>query len=327
MKNPVRLRICIHALLFISILYAGGCSGGKEDGGKITGNSPAVPDPYGDSPSPAVIESRPLATLPSTRESGDEISEILEGRPPTEQAEMIVGFLCFSLITYRCHLGHFPSEQEGSLFTPESITDPQGFVGFLVRERAGQGSTPGKRLWELLPQSARDLIEASSAGTTVNLQVVTEAMNSILRLPDFFQENWKTDLNLPEEAQWILLNDLKTLPESDLLRLNRLVLATVYPEIISAGEPEGLWALAAHPRKYAPEKYLIDPWGKPYQYRWLNGPEMLYELYSLGPDGTASEDDIRLSGIPAKADFAKREFVENLIRNFERLPPEMSKRE
>jgi general secretion pathway protein G len=34
-----------------------------------------------------------------------------------------------------------------------------------------------------------------------------------------------------------------------------------------------------------------DPWGRPYQYR-NPGTEYVYELFSLGPDGVESKDDV-----------------------------------
>lgn len=38
-------------------------------------------------------------------------------------------------------------------------------------------------------------------------------------------------------------------------------------------------------------KLPLDPWGHPYQYR-QPGREHVYELYSLGPDGVESQDDV-----------------------------------
>ena len=35
----------------------------------------------------------------------------------------------------------------------------------------------------------------------------------------------------------------------------------------------------------------LDPWGRPYQYR-NPGKEYAYELFSLGPDGVESQDDV-----------------------------------
>jgi general secretion pathway protein G len=35
----------------------------------------------------------------------------------------------------------------------------------------------------------------------------------------------------------------------------------------------------------------VDPWGRPYQYR-NPGKEYAYELFSLGPDGVESKDDV-----------------------------------
>jgi len=36
----------------------------------------------------------------------------------------------------------------------------------------------------------------------------------------------------------------------------------------------------------------IDPWGNEYQYRNPSSHDMDYDLYSLGPDGVESEDDV-----------------------------------
>lgn len=41
------------------------------------------------------------------------------------------------------------------------------------------------------------------------------------------------------------------------------------------------------------EQLAIDPWKKPYEYRYPGShPPYEYDLYSLGPDGEKSDDDI-----------------------------------
>ena len=41
------------------------------------------------------------------------------------------------------------------------------------------------------------------------------------------------------------------------------------------------------------QEKLLDPWGNPYQYRFPSSKVPgSYELYSLGPDGKESEDDV-----------------------------------
>ena len=38
----------------------------------------------------------------------------------------------------------------------------------------------------------------------------------------------------------------------------------------------------------------VDPWERPYGYRASGSPKLdTFELFSLGPDGVASSDDIR----------------------------------
>ncbi|MCM8791986.1 MAG: type II secretion system major pseudopilin GspG [Candidatus Omnitrophica bacterium] len=41
------------------------------------------------------------------------------------------------------------------------------------------------------------------------------------------------------------------------------------------------------------EKKPLDPWGRQYQYRSPGQHRSDYDLYSLGPDGTESADDIK----------------------------------
>ena len=68
---------------------------------------------------------------------------------------------------------------------------------------------------------------------------------------------------------------------------------------------------------YSDEILITDPWGNIYVYNWLDGPEILFTLTSLGPDGTESEDDISLSDLPRSAGFAQRAFVDDFIQMFE----------
>jgi general secretion pathway protein G len=62
---------------------------------------------------------------------------------------------------------------------------------------------------------------------------------------------------------------------------------------------EGLNALltapASAPNWNGPylEKKPIDPWGRQYQYKSPGQHRTDYDLYSLGPDGTESADDIK----------------------------------
>jgi general secretion pathway protein G len=65
---------------------------------------------------------------------------------------------------------------------------------------------------------------------------------------------------------------------------------------------QGLSALAAKPvagpvpRNYKPllrEQALVDPWGRPYQYRLPGKHNPEFDVFSLGPDGVeGTEDDV-----------------------------------
>ena len=96
---------------------------------------------------------------------------------------------------------------------------------------------------------------------------------------------------------------------------------------------EGLKALVERPESvqppeswqgsYSPESFLTDPWGRPYQYRWLDGAEILFDLRSLGPDGVQSEDDLTLDQLRASAQFARRDYIEHFTQLYSRQRPTM----
>lgn len=78
-------------------------------------------------------------------------------------------------------------------------------------------------------------------------------------------------------------------------------------------QPPHLWQGA-----YSPPAFLTDPWARPYEYRWLDGPSILFDLRSLGPDGIESEDDITLAQIPMSARFAQRDYVDHFAQLYSR---------
>jgi type II secretion system protein G len=61
---------------------------------------------------------------------------------------------------------------------------------------------------------------------------------------------------------------------------------------------QGLEALVKRPDgaakwRQAMEKLYNDPWGRPYQYRYPSAQPKTYDVFSLGPDGKESADDVR----------------------------------
>lgn len=77
--------------------------------------------------------------------------------------------------------------------------------------------------------------------------------------------------------------------------------------------PEALWQ-----GPYSPQTFLNDPWQRPYEYRWLDGPEVLFTLRSLGPDGLESEDDIALADLSKTRQFAHRDYVDHFAELYSR---------
>lgn len=80
--------------------------------------------------------------------------------------------------------------------------------------------------------------------------------------------------------------------------------------------PSDIWDAGTWQGPYTSEQYLLDPWGEPFIYSWLDDDMLLFDIISLGADGIESEDDFRLSQMPKSVIFAQREHVDNFIRDY-----------
>lgn len=114
-------------------------------------------------------------------------------------------------------------------------------------------------------------------------------------------------LSLLETLAWLLplgvalavgLYIYQTRPSEEIARLARardalraINAALLAPRPQDQAMPDSAAGLQALVGDGTLPKLPLDPWGHPYQYR-QPGREHVYELYSLGPDGVESQDDV-----------------------------------
>lgn len=124
------------------------------------------------------------------------------------------------------------------------------------------------------------------------------AFVALLGMPvGFFAVVWRVSSSIRKSPAFLRSSAVKD--------MNRISMALSMYQLAGRGYPtqkQGLSALVDSPNippvpaawsKQLNALPLLDPWGKPYVYRIPSAsPGMAYDLFSLGPDGVLSADDI-----------------------------------
>lgn len=118
-----------------------------------------------------------------------------------------------------------------------------GFLSKLSSAGKVAQPSPGKRIWELLPQDIRTTAEESVAISSPQEEQksnIIKALNkNILGNSGFYQEGYFPNAAVPKEAQRLLSNQ-EDLPSWDVRILNRLLIESAYPhEIAKSQKYEG----------------------------------------------------------------------------------------
>jgi hypothetical protein len=139
---------------------------------------------------------------------------------------------------------------QGSLFLiDDDIQDWPGFCLQMAREADGKKPAPGRRIMELLPRQAQDLIaEVAQRGALREHRRfdILRGLNGVIRLRNAYQEKEFDGIDIPPAARELLNRPRTHLTNREVETLNRLLLEAAYSTFISParGRERG-WALAA----------------------------------------------------------------------------------
>lgn len=140
--------------------------------------------------------------------------------------------------------------QLSSLLNADDIADWPGFCAKLRKQASEDKPSPSKRMWRLLPKEVQQTVQEEGPGKRLDEDgkaQVTDALNDLLRNPDFYQAQDFAEVEVPEVTQRYLRRGPKLLKERQLLWLNRLFLDMSYPEqirksrVVTGGGENKLW--------------------------------------------------------------------------------------
>jgi len=116
------------------------------------------------------------------------------------------------------------------------LADWRRFCTKLSGERSASKPSPGKRIWDLLPSSAQQLVVRGAQGAGLSAdgeRKLIDALNELLARRDLWRESDLSGAGSPDELAPFLRRERKGLSDTDAQWLNRLVLEQCYPEEIA----------------------------------------------------------------------------------------------
>lgn len=120
------------------------------------------------------------------------------------------------------------------LFHDGDVSDWTTLCRKLVAAATGRPS-PSARLWALLPEEARTLAREAAQGRALapaQRQCFLQALNDVLKGPDFFRQGDFGEVALPPDLRRALKRDPKAITEMSVRGMNARLLELCYPEEI-----------------------------------------------------------------------------------------------
>ncbi|MBI4557475.1 MAG: phospho-N-acetylmuramoyl-pentapeptide-transferase [Candidatus Hydrogenedentes bacterium] len=143
--------------------------------------------------------------------------------------QMVVG-LCLGL-----YLLNDPITVGAREFGTGDVVNWSAFTDSLKRAASSETSEPDQIFWKALPGNVQEQVLVASTGNDLDVAVraeLIESINEVLKLRDIFGEKVWREANLNGEAHSLLANGVSGLKAREIVRLNRLVLETAFPDAI-----------------------------------------------------------------------------------------------
>ncbi len=130
-------------------------------------------------------------------------------------------------------------ETAGSSIQRHDVLDTRALMEELRTRADDEAPSPGKRIWESLPQKTRESLSKDAAGDTSpvanarRLEQFRDALNEAVRNRELYDAPAWQALTLPDEAKRLIERGPAKLKPEEVARLNRLLIEAAYPKYIA----------------------------------------------------------------------------------------------
>ncbi|MBI3839960.1 MAG: ABC transporter permease [Planctomycetia bacterium] len=126
-------------------------------------------------------------------------------------------------------------EQAGSALRDEDFLNRDQLVENIVAQGASKQPSPGRRIWELLDDSNKQVLGRKPNDPVEKRRrffSLVRPLQTMLARRDFYRESDWVSVKLSSAARSLHAKGLKNLPSDELARFNRLALEAAYPDEI-----------------------------------------------------------------------------------------------
>lgn len=121
-------------------------------------------------------------------------------------------------------------------FRVSDVLDWPGLCARLVDESGKQTPSPGRRAWQFLSGEIREALRQTARGADLSAgrkADIVEQLNDMVEARAFYHEEDFANVELSEEATGLLKAPRSALSERHVQRLNRLLLESAYPSVLT----------------------------------------------------------------------------------------------
>jgi len=132
-------------------------------------------------------------------------------------------------------------EEAGSVLTNEDVLDRDKLMAKIVAQGSASEPSPGKRIWELLPEGTQRSMANTSGDRAVQrfrFPAFFDKLREMITQRDFYREADWAKTPLPAAAKALKDRGLDKLADDELARFNRLALDAAFPDEIAPIPPK-----------------------------------------------------------------------------------------
>lgn len=135
------------------------------------------------------------------------------------------------LISANTALTVYADAEPTTAIAMSDVEDWDAMRDSIAAQAAADAPSPGKRIYDQLPQEARPLLESKAPMTEDDKEHLRLHLNALLRQRDFYDEQSFEQTAMSDTAKKLVKGNIQRLQIGDLMRVNRVLLESAYPQI------------------------------------------------------------------------------------------------
>lgn len=136
------------------------------------------------------------------------------------------------LISANTALTVYADSEPTTVIQIEDVSDWDALRAKINAEAAAMKPSPGQRIYSEVPKEAHALISSTTPMTEADKEHLRDHLNALLRQRDFYSEAHFKDIAMIGAGKELIKRNISRMQIGDLMRTNRVLLESAYPDLI-----------------------------------------------------------------------------------------------